>query len=115
MSVSTATQSAPPVCNWRSVCCAAALFERYAMAIRAPSWASRSANPLPIPRLPPVTSATRFLSDILSPANPLKDFQYSLGEAGVLLKPCNDDGHVVGLLGRSRPFFGCCHQRFRHH
>src|SRR2546429_6052579 len=28
MSVSTATQSAPPACNWRSVCCAATLFER---------------------------------------------------------------------------------------
>src|SRR5208283_4149700 len=40
------------------------------MAIRAPSFARRSAMPSPIPRLPPVTTATRFLSDILLPAKP---------------------------------------------
>src|SRR5215475_9680525 len=63
--ISTATQSVPAVCNCRSVCCAAALFERYAIAIRAPSCASFTAMPRPIPLLPPVTSATRFCSPIL--------------------------------------------------
>src|SRR5580700_5265652 len=67
ISVSTATQSAPFSCNNRKVCCAATLFERYAIAIRAPSCASFTAIPRPIPRLPPVTSATRFCSPILVP------------------------------------------------
>src|SRR5579872_7505076 len=67
MSISTATQSVTADCKARSVCCAAALFERYAIAIRAPSCASLTAIPRPIPRLPPVTSATRFCSPIPIP------------------------------------------------
>src|SRR5215469_1976230 len=67
MSVSTATQSAPAACICRKAICAAALLARYAIATRAPSCASFNAIPRPIPRLPPVTTATRFRSDIRHP------------------------------------------------
>src|SRR5579863_977592 len=70
ISISTATQSVPAACSCRNVCCAAALFDRYAIAIRAPSFASFTAIPRPIPRLPPVTSATRFCNPILIPHRP---------------------------------------------
>src|SRR6266852_1016385 len=79
MSVSTATQSTPLACKWRSVCCAATLLERSAMAMRAPSCASREESIRPMPLLPPVTSATRLRSDILLHGKIYsKDFQYSL-------------------------------------
>ena len=111
ISVSTATQSTPLACNRRNVCCAATLLERYAMAIRAPSCASRRASPRPIPRLPPVTSATRLRSDILFPGEiSWKYFQYSLAVAEVLPKPRHDHGHVIGLFRGSGPLFRRSHQ-----
>src|SRR5262245_44572426 len=84
------------------------------MAIRAPSCASRTASPRPMPRLPPVTSATRFRSDIF-PANPLKVFQYSLREEVVLPQPRDDDRHIIGLFRSARPLFRGGHERFRNH
>src|SRR6266403_932369 len=116
MSVSTATQSTPLACNCRRVCCAATLLERYAMAIRAPSCASRTASPRPMPLLPPVTSATRLRSDILIPGKiAWKDFQYSLAAAAVLPKPRHDHRHVIRLFRSPGPFLGCSHQRLSNH
>src|SRR5712692_3054957 len=86
------------------------------MAIRAPSCASRSASPRPIPLLPPVTNATRFRSDILLPAeSPPRIFQYSLAATNVLPKPRDEDGHIIRLLGSSGPFFRGGHERLRNH
>src|SRR5438309_7208656 len=116
MSVSTATQSTPLACNCRNVCCAATLLERYAMAMRAPSCASRRASPRPIPLLPPVTSATRLRSDICLPGKiSWKDFQYSPADAEVLPEPGNNDRHIVGLFRSPGPLFGRRHERLRDH
>src|SRR2546422_9371161 len=116
MSVSTATQSTPLPCKWRSVCCAATLLERYAMAMRAPSCASREASPRPTPLLPPVTSATRLRSDILLPGEiSSEDFQYSPGAAEVLPKPRDNDRHVIHLLRSPRPPLRRCHKRLCDH
>src|SRR5947208_7904022 len=116
ISVSTATQSTPLACNCRNVCCAATLLERYAMAMRAPSCASRRASPRPIPLLPPVTSATRLRSDIRLPSKiSWKDFQYSLAETEALPKPGDDHRHIVGLFRSPGPLLGRGHQRLRDH
>src|SRR3979490_696108 len=116
MSVSTATQSAPLACNWRKVCCAATLLERSAMAIRAPSCASRNASPRPMPLLPPVTSATRLRSDILLPGKiSRKDFQYSLAATEVLPEARDDYRHIIGLFGSPRPLLRRSHQGLRDH
>src|SRR5258708_29705602 len=97
------------------------------MATRAPSRASNMATPLPIPRLPPVTRATRFLS---ATASPREASQYirsghaaphalkSGALTGRLLSepsfhPRHDHRHVVCLLRCSRPFFRREHQGFR--
>src|SRR5450432_2916754 len=115
ISVSTATPSTPLACSCRNVNCAAALFERYAMATRAPSFASRVAIPRPIPRLPPVTSATRFRSDIPLPTPSIsKACQYSPAAYRLLPHPRHDHRHIIRLVRASRPFFRGGHQRFRH-
>src|SRR5713101_3702105 len=86
------------------------------MAKRAPSWASRNASPRPMPRLPPVTSATRLRSDIRLPGRiSWKDFQYSLAAAEVLPEPRDDHRHVIGLFGSPGPFFRRRHQRLGNH
>src|SRR5882724_11749565 len=86
------------------------------MAIRAPSCASRTASPRPMPLLPPVTSATRLRSDILLPGKiSWKDFQYSLAVAEVLPKPRHDHGHIIGLFRSPGPLFHRGHQRLRNH
>src|SRR5713101_3061325 len=97
------------------------------MATRAPSRAIDMATPLPIPRLPPVTRATRFLSATASPREASQYIRsghaapYALKSGaftGRLLSPPSfhprhDHGHVVGLLWCSRPFFRREHQGFR--
>src|SRR5712692_5738898 len=97
------------------------------MATRAPSRAIDMATPLPIPRLPPVTRATRFLS---ATASPREASQYirsghaaphalkSGALTGRLLSPPSfhprhDPRHVVGLLRCSRPFFRREHEGCR--
>src|SRR5580704_7399051 len=98
------------------------------MAMRAPSCARRTAIPRPIPRLPPVISATRLTSGILLLANDYgklvsiahsrnphyrssgKRFlsEYHLIE---LSKPRNDHRHIVRLLRRACPLFRGQHKR----
>src|SRR5258707_8274216 len=86
------------------------------MAIRAPSCASRTASPRPMPLLPPVTSATRLRSDILLPGKiSRKDFQYSLAAAEVLPEPRDDYRHIISLFGSPGPLLGRGHQRFCDH
>src|SRR5229473_6395055 len=86
------------------------------MTIRAPSCASLSASPRPIPLLPPVTSATRLRSDILLPGKiSWKDFQYSLAVAEVLPKPRHNYRHIVSLFRSPGPLFRRSHQGFRDH
>src|SRR6266849_10674283 len=83
------------------------------MAMRAPSCANRRASPRPMPRLPPVTSATRLRSDIRLPGRiSWKDFKYSLAAAEVLPEPRDDHRHVIRLFGSPGPLFRCSHQRF---
>src|SRR5215813_2444830 len=90
--------------------------------MRAPSLARRCAMPRPMPRVPPVTSATRFLKDIpllALPANQPDSIATSTASASpiavLLIAPSSpqlrdDDSHVVGLLRRSGPFLGGLHQ-----
>src|ERR1700751_1246214 len=105
------------------------------MATRAPSCASFTAIPRPIPRAPPVINATRFRSDIRLPEEAkVKKNQYSLAAQqsnrtrafffsrshitpenlvlGKLTKTGNHHGHVVGLFGRPSPLLCSSHQRF---
>src|SRR5713226_6922453 len=97
------------------------------MATRAPSRAIDMATPLPIPRLPPVTRATRFLSATASPREASQYIRSGTAaphalKSGALtgrlpsalsFHPRHDHRHVVGLLRCSRPFFRREHQAFR--
>src|SRR5271165_568823 len=116
MSVSTATQSAPISCICRSASCAAPLFARYPIAMRAPSCARRMAIPRPIPRLPPVTNATRFLSAILLLDRSFKKRRDRLGcsvPPPTLSQFRHNNRHVVRLFRTPGPFLRRDHQRFR--
>src|SRR5579863_3390672 len=93
------------------------------MTTRAPSCARRTAMPRPMPRLPPVISATRLRRDIpLLKRRSWKACQYSAVFAGAaarpeclqrvaLVKAGDDYRHVVSLFGGAGPFFGGGHER----
>src|SRR5713226_6391694 len=97
------------------------------MATRAPSRASDRATPLPIPRLPPVTIATRVLSATASPreasqyigSGPAAPHALKSGAlTGRLLSPPassprHGHRHVVGLLWCARSVYQRRHQGFR--
>src|SRR5579859_6341964 len=79
--------------------------------MRAPSCARRMAIPRPMPRLPPVISATRLTSAILLLSTALpKACQYSPVAKRPLPQPRDDDGHIIGLFGSPGPFVGRDHQ-----
>src|SRR5713101_9138987 len=75
------------------------------MASRTPSRPSAAAIPFPMPRVPPVTSATFCRRDNRPPS----EKPASISEAfpsGPLFQPGDNYCHVVGLLGRAAPFLG---------
>src|SRR2546425_2114428 len=68
-----------------------------------------------MPRVPPVTTATRCCRDNLPP--PRKACQYSRTLCPALVPPLSqprdNQRHIIGLLGRACPLLGCPHQGLR--
>src|SRR6266849_10521176 len=76
------------------------------MASRAPSRPSAAVIPFPMPRVPPVTSATLCRRNNRPPSEKPASISEAFPQRPPLFQPGDNYCHVVGLLGRAAPFLG---------